>query len=581
MAEGLTFDQNVMKFRVSHGQKILAVIVFICFIGLSTSIVQSNRYSVSQAKMLTDAEAPSTSIIFTQRESLVYTVRLAQWLDQQMDRRDVQIARALLAQRLAVINADGKSVGEEAPPGYMAALLSTDTSLAKGNPGILTTANRVKLLPEVNAEIESLISQARLLVTDYQLAVDNQLIYNAKSSRYGDYITLILLILFMTLAFSWFAWITNSSIKQYRRGRELIVTERSRLEVLANELEATNLMVFELESLNESKNEFISNISHELRTPLTSIIGYVDILSESYKSGADPQMDMAFEVLDRNATILLSIVQSLLSLSKLDSPNNVYLTKQIHLLEIAEDAIFILQGEVANKNISVDFSYEKLDDFFVAGDAGLLSQLVINLLANAIKFSDESASIEIILKKKFVQGSGQMVSLAIRDHGIGIPESEIERLFERFYRASNAVSQHIQGTGLGLSIVAKVADIHKAKVSIASKEGEGTTFTIDFPIYITQMEALIASRKYSLLSEAIVAIQVDDEKTLKEALHEYGGAIGFYDFPELGEALLALSREMESASGAAQESVLAARDEIVRQMQDVLAQNELGDVYAE
>ena len=579
MAEELAFDQNIMKFRVSHGQKILAVVVFICFLGLSTSIVESNRYAVSQSKLLTNAEAPSASIIFTQRESLVYTVRLAQWLDQQIKRRDVQIARALLAQRMAVINADGKSVGEEAPPGYIAALLSTDASLAKGNPGILTTTNRKKLLPEVNAEIETLISQARLLVADYQLAVDNQVIDNAKSSSYGGYITLVLLILFMTLAFSWFAWITNSSIKQYRRGRELIIAERSRLEVLANELEATNLMVFELESLNESKNEFISNISHELRTPLTSIIGYVDILSESYKFGADPQMDMAFEVLDRNATILLSIVQSLLSLSKLDSPNNVYLAKQIDLLEIAEDAIFILQGEIANKNISVDFSYEKLEGYFVAGDAGLLSQLVINLLANAIKFSDESSSIEIVLEKKLVQGTGQIVSLAIRDYGIGIPESEIERLFERFYRGSNAVSQHIQGTGLGLSIVGKVADIHKAKVNIASEEGEGTTFTIDFPIFITQMEALIASRKYSLLSEAIAAIQVNDENTLKEALHEYGGAIGFYDFPELGEALLDLSRRMDSGAGATLKSVLVARDEIVRRMQDILAQSELGDAH--
>ena len=273
MSESTTLDQNVMKFRVTIGQRVLAALVFLSFLALSFSIVTTNRSSIAESKSLTSAEAPAASIIFTQRETLVYTVRLAQWIDMQIPRRDVQIARALLAQRLSVINDDGKSVGEEAPSAYLQALYVLDSLIDQSPSGILTPVERTHLLKVINPEIETLIDQARLLVTSYQLAVDNQLTHSAKASRNGDFLTLVLLILFMTLAVSWLGWVARTSIQQYRRSRNLVIAESERLQILAAELAAANLVVVELESLNASKNEFISNISHELRTPLTSIIG--------------------------------------------------------------------------------------------------------------------------------------------------------------------------------------------------------------------------------------------------------------------------------------------------------------------
>ena len=451
-------DRNVMRFRVSGGQKVLAFIALLSFLALSFSIIVTNKSSIAESKSLTSATAPASSIIFTQRETLVYTVRLAQWLDQQIPRREVQIARALLAQRLAVVNTDGKSVGQSAPSGYLQSLFKTDSIVDGSSPGILTAKEHAQLAQLLNPEIEGLISQARLLVSEYQLAVDSQLTLSARASRNGDFITLLLLIFFMTISGGWFVWIGRTSISQYRLSRDLVLAESRRLELLAEELAATNAVVIELESLNASKNEFISNISHELRTPLTSIIGYVDVLSTNMQFDSNPQLIEIFQVLDRNATILLSLVQSLLALSQLDSPNKRDSFKPIDLLEVAEDAIFILHTEIEKKDISVKLKYNPDDSFIVAGDSGLISQAFINLIANAVKFSFTAKEIEIGLTRLIREDARNMISVSIRDQGIGIPQSEISHLSERFYRASNAVSEHVPGTGLGLAIVAKVIE---------------------------------------------------------------------------------------------------------------------------
>ncbi len=570
-------DRNVLRFRVSRGQKALAFIAFLSFLALSFSIIVTNKSSIAESKSLTSAEAPAASIIFTQRETLVYTIRLAQWLDQQIPRREVQIARALLAQRLAVINLDGKSVGQAAPPEFLQALFTTDSIVDSSAPGILSGVEHTKLTRQLNPEIEGLISQARTLVVDYQQAVDNQLATSAKTSRNYDFITLLFLMLFMTISGTWFVWFGRTSIFQYRKSKNLIMAEGRRLEILATELAASNAVVIELESLNASKNEFISNISHELRTPLTSIIGYVDVLSTNIELDSNPQLDEIFQVLDRNATILLSLVQSLLALSQLDSPNKRDSFKATDLLTLAEDAIFILHSEIEKKEISVKLNYKLDDPYIIDGDSGLISQAFINLFANAIKFSFEAKVIEIDLVRKTRTDSQNTISISIQDHGIGIPEAEISHLSERFFRASNAVSGHVPGTGLGLAIVAKVVKLHGAHLRIDSSLGEGTTFTIDFPEYLSPVEALILNRKFELLAEAITGIQVDDQPLLKAKLHEYGGALGFYEFAEIGEELLSLSRGLADVEKVAEPETLRVRDQLVVRMKEALTMREKGE----
>ena len=573
--------RNVLRFRVSSGQKVLAFIAFLSFLALSFSIISTNKSSIAESRSLTSATAPAASIIYTQRETLVYTIRLTQWLDQQIPRREVQIARALLAQRLAVINTDGKSVGQSAPSGYLQALNMTDSIVDNGSPGILSAVDHARLVQLLNPEIEDLISQARLLVSEYQISVDNQLTSSAKTSRKGDFITLLLLILFMTISGAWFLWITRTSIRQFKVSKSIMLAESERLELLAEELAATNLIVHELESLNASKTEFISNISHELRTPLTSIIGYVDVLSTSMQIDEDSKLDEIFQILDRNATILLSLVQSLLALSQLDSPNKRDSFKPTDLLTVTEDAIFILQSEIEKKGISVKLNYKAEDPFIIDGDSGLISQALINLVANAIKFSFSTKVIAIDLVRNLHPDARNTISISIQDYGIGIPEAEISHLSERFFRASNAVSEHVPGTGLGLAIVAKVVELHGAELKVESSLGSGTTFAIDFPEYLSPVEVLILNRKFDLLAEAIVGIQVDGQLLLKAKLHEYGGALGFYEFGEIGEELLTLSRSLKDVEKVADPEVLRARDQLVIRMKEAIPIREMGESNVE
>jgi anti-sigma regulatory factor (Ser/Thr protein kinase) len=235
-----------------------------------------------------------------------------------------------------------------------------------------------------------------------------------------------------------------------------------------------------------------------------------------------------------------------------------------------------MQTSIERKDLSVHFIHDETDDYFVTGEAGLLSQMVINLVANAIKFSHQSKVLEISVRRHPSEDSVGNVVLTIRDHGIGIPPEEIDHLFERFYRASNAVDQQIQGTGLGLAIVAKVAEIHGAKIEVNSELGDGTSITVEFPEGLTRTQALIESRKFSLLAEAIQNVQQTDLELLRAKLHEYGGALGFYDFAEIGEQLLVFSRSLVGKAGEADDAILQRRDELIAKMLELLPPTETG-----
>ena len=412
-------------------------------------------------------------------------------------------------------------------------------------------------------------------------SVDNQLIAKANAVRSEDLRTLSLLILFMVISLFWWFWMARTSVNRFRANREILINESTRLKDLAQELATTNMMIFELETLNESKNEFISNISHELRTPLTSIIGYTDLLATSPDFESNPQTAEIFNVLDRNATILSTLVQSLLELSRLDSPHERNLNKNVDLLRIIEDAIFILQPEISKKNLHITFTYDNFKAYSVLGESGLFSQAIINLLSNAIKFSRAAQEIQMTLERKAISEFEDSISLSIRDFGIGIPQGEIPKISERFYRASNARFEHTPGSGLGLAIVAKVIEIHNGKFLIESTLGVGTNITLVFPAPISPVDKLIAGRKYKLLEEAISALSTNDVQMLMEKLHEFGGVLGFYDFPELGRELIELYQSIITNSGRDRESTLAARNSLLAKMRSALPQLEKDPSHVE
>ena len=240
---------------------------------------------------------------------------------------------------------------------------------------------------------------------------------------------------------------------------------------------------FEKKQREEIRRQFSANVSHELKTPLTSISGFAEIM----KSGsADEKTMRSFsEDIYNEAQRLILLVNDILKLSKLDEESITMEKEEICIDEICLDTIKSLKSYAEKKNVSIKFENRTKEAVYVNGVPTVIQEMIFNLLENAVKYNKENGSVivkieQIILEKDYLK-------LSIKDTGIGIAENQQERIFERFYRVDKSRTKDIQdkrttGTGLGLSIVKHGAKYHNAKISVKSKIGEGSEFSLMFPI---------------------------------------------------------------------------------------------------
>jgi hypothetical protein len=199
-------------------------------------------------------------------------------------------------------------------------------------------------------------------------------------------------------------------------------------------------------------------------------------------------------------------------------------------------------------NVEIKLAFNQDNDYLVRGDSNQLSQVFLNLISNAVKFSPEKSEILITFSRVLNDQMQNNISVAIADKGIGIPEKEIPELFHRFFRASNAINKQIVGTGLGLAIVAKIVEIHKGKITVVSQENIGSTFRVEIPAFISELDQRILDKRVDVLERAITAIRDAEINKLKDVYHEMGGALGTYGLDELGSQVLEHSRSL-SAEG--------------------------------
>jgi PAS domain S-box-containing protein len=234
-------------------------------------------------------------------------------------------------------------------------------------------------------------------------------------------------------------------------------------------IERTRLM----KEAERTKNEFFGLISHELRTPLTSIIGYSELLSEIEE--LSPQAERFVEVIDRNARRELRLVQDLLLLVRLEGGSFVLERDAVDLRALVEDSCEIVRPQAGSAGVSIEPNLEETGEVWV--DPHRIGQALDNLLTNAIKFSDSGDIIRVSLSV-----DDGMAVVEVADQGMGVPPDELERLFDRLFRARGAVEKQIQGTGLGLTIVKSVVEAHGGRVAVRSTVGKGTTFSMELPL---------------------------------------------------------------------------------------------------
>ncbi len=220
------------------------------------------------------------------------------------------------------------------------------------------------------------------------------------------------------------------------------------------------------------RREFTANVSHELKTPLTSISGFAELL----KNGGIPEetsRDFGREIYDESQR-LIALVHDIIRISKLDEGDSSESMERVSLAEIGSEAVSRLRKRA--ESFAVKLSMESSDPGIVMGSPTLLDEMVANLLDNAIKYNRRGGTAVVSVSK-----DDDRVILSVRDTGIGIPDEDKDRVFERFYRVDKSRSRASGGTGLGLSIVRHGAAYHHASISLRSKLGEGTEITISFP----------------------------------------------------------------------------------------------------
>lgn len=542
IARILAENRSQVRFRITKFQYLLFAIASVSILALGySSIVQSNS-TIKEAKVLSDVETPAASIIFTQRETLVYATRLAQWSNGGTTRRSVQIARNILAQRLAVIDTSGRSMGERAQQQYWNALSASDAIVAAAPVGILPESLHNSFNQRISPIIDEILTQSRELAVSYQRSVDESLIENARRSADRDRLNLIFFYIFLVSGSLFLLLNARSNFKNYRAARNSLEREQEQLNRTLEDLHRAQSTVVELQSLNEAKTSFISTVSHELRTPLTSIIGYIDLIHELRQKDSAADISQYLDVLDRNAQILLHIVESILTISKIDSMKSAKVKEKVSINEVVDNCIFIMKPAIEQAHQSITLHAQ--EDIFVGGDAGQLSQVLINLIGNANKFSPEDSAIEVSLKAVTLKDGVEYAQIQVKDHGIGIPEEDIEKLTVRFFRAKNTESGQYPGTGLGLAIAQQIIDLHHGKLSITSILGEGTTITLLIPLYLTEEERMIQDRRGEVVARAIASLEEANADSAESVTHAIGGTIGFYGFESEGRLIIEYSRSI-------------------------------------
>lgn len=229
--------------------------------------------------------------------------------------------------------------------------------------------------------------------------------------------------------------------------------------------------VTEEQALEKMRREFTSNVSHELKTPLTTIYGTADMLANGMVK-AENVADFGGNI-RREADRLLTLINDIVSLSRLDEKDVPRQWEKVDLYSLADEIIGRLSTAAAEKQVSASLTGETVS---VMGDRTILSEVIYNLCENAIKYNKNGGSYTVKISHKPMKAI-----ITVTDTGIGIPEEHIDRIFERFYRADKSRSRKIEGTGLGLSIVKHGVGYHNGTIRAESTEN-GTVFIVELPV---------------------------------------------------------------------------------------------------
>ena len=227
--------------------------------------------------------------------------------------------------------------------------------------------------------------------------------------------------------------------------------------------------------VEDMRREFVANVSHELRTPLSIFRGYLETLLDDPHQPPGELLRI-LEIMERHSDRLYALVEDVLSLARLESPGAELDLSEVDLAELLHSIMRDWEKRFAAKQLKSHLNFPGNLPLLPA-DESRLQEVIYNLLDNAVKYSQPRGT--VFLRAEL---EGERVRISVTDQGVGIPEADLPRIFERFYRADKARSRELGGTGLGLSIVKHIVQLHRGSVEAASEPGKGTTISVLLPV---------------------------------------------------------------------------------------------------
>lgn len=260
------------------------------------------------------------------------------------------------------------------------------------------------------------------------------------------------------------------------RQMQALMRHGRKLDRLGEQIDDLRREVDELTYANQAKSEFASVASHELKTPLTAVKGSVDTLLAMVRAGDHDSMEEFLLLIREEADRLIQMTGKILEISSLDYSNRVMERRPVRLRRVVDSCAQAMEVHLQEKDMSLEVDVN-LDLPQVFADPGMVRQVLINLLGNAVKFSSSGQSVRVSARQR-----GQAIEVMVLDRGSGIPEEEQPHIFDRFYQGSREGDNHIQSTGLGLAIVKEIVEQHQGQIRVESEPGSGARFIFDLPL---------------------------------------------------------------------------------------------------